>query len=85
MPKKKKKTDFDYRDIRLLRERLVWSMKYLPETHKKFVLETLSLFAKRLEKKCCEETVYVEQEKKIVCLNCGKRSAPKKSKLEVIK
>ena len=69
-----KETIFKAKDVRLLRERLVWAAKKSPPQIQTVIHQTLLAFAKSVSVYClCEEKVYIVAENKDACLNCGTR------------
>lgn len=68
------KTQFQAKDVRLLRERLVWVYKKCTPDIQAQITQTLLAFAKSVSEYCqCEEKVYISKENKFACLNCGIR------------
>ena len=82
----KEKTAFAARDVRLLRERLVWTMKHSPLPVAEQINKTLLAFAKNIQEYCkCEDTVYINKEMAYACLNCGSRHTLKKDVAKIEK
>lgn len=67
-------TNFKNKDVRKLRERLVWVYKQSPNAIKNEIDKTLKEFAIGVSEYCkCEERSFIQHEQKHACLNCGKR------------
>ena len=68
-------TIFKAKDVRLLRERLVWALKRSPPQVQAQIHQTILLFAKNVAEYCQhEDYVFIGVENKNACLNCGTRS-----------
>ena len=82
---KTKETVFKAKDVRLLRERLVWAMKKSPPQIQTIIHQTLLVFANNVKEYClCEEKVYITAENKDACLNCGTRHENTMKPLEIV-
>lgn len=67
------------KDVRILRESLVWAFKRLQPQDQVKVVADLKRFSKQIESYCeCPERVFIAKENKEACLDCGKRIEPKK-------
>lgn len=85
MSDQKQETMFKARDVRLLRERLVWALKKSPPHIREQIHQTILLFASNVKAYCKhEDFVFITAEGKNACLNCGTRFELDNPKLIVI-
>lgn len=84
----KEKTVFTSKQVAILRESLAGIHKKAPPMIKKKIETSLLDFANAIMDTCkCEDKVFIENENRFACLNCGyrHRTAEGSKKLKVVK
>ena len=80
-----KETPFRPKDVAILRECLAGLHKKVPPVLQKKITDCLLRFASSIKDYCqCDEKVFIENEQRYACLNCGYRHKNKNGDPKIV-